>query len=181
MLTNEKAITKNKIIAIVQLCLAGLILFMFGLSTVMCIGDAELAADGFWQACLIFDALGLWLVYCGVKRNRMIVELRKYERIAGVAPGVNFESFSPLVGQSAATIKKNFEWMIRKHFFTDAFIDHEAGCVIFKMAYMNAVAKAQQEEQVEYVSVACACCNGTTKVIKGKSGTCEYCGAHIEA
>lgn len=179
MLTNEKAITKNRIIAVLQLCLAGVILFIFGLCTVMCIGDAELAGDGFWQACVIFDIIGLLILYCGLKRNKMVAELRKYENIVGLSPAINFESFSSLVGQPADKIKKNFEWMIRKRFFTDAFIEHESGSVIFKQAYMNAVAMAKQEQQVEYVSVVCGCCNGTTKIIRGKAGRCEYCGASI--
>ena len=180
MYTNEKAIRLCKVIGILQLAIASVVLFLFGISTVACIGDAELAADGFWQACLVFDAIGLVFLVFGIKRFRMTAELKKYMNIAAGAPAIPFEKLASLVAESEATIEKNFEWMIRKHFFEDAYINHETKVVIFKNAYMQAAAQAQRAQNVEYVTLLCECCGGTTKVVKGNSGVCEYCGAPIK-
>lgn len=70
--------------------------------------------------------------------------------------------------------------MIRKHFFEDAYINHEANAVVFRNAYMQAAARAQQAQNVEYIKMVCECCGGTTKGVKGHDAVCEYCGAPIK-
>ena len=74
--------------------------------------------------------------------------------------------------------------MIKKNFLVDAYIDYSDKKIIFKDAYVKLVEKKQQEEfikrNIQYVSVVCECCNGTTKIEKGKEGVCSYCGAPIQ-
>lgn len=184
MFVKDSAVKKCKVIALLQIVGAAMMLFVFGICTFSCIGDAELASDGFWQFCVVCDVIGLLLLYFGVKRMRIVSEVTKYLNIAAGSPSIDFEKLSPLVQESVNTIKKNFEWMIRKHFFEDAYINYEAQAVIFKLAYMKEATRVQQAQEraqkIEYAKQVCECCGGTTKVIKGQDGVCEYCGAPIK-
>ena len=80
-------------------------------------------------------------------------------------------------------IAKDCEWFIKKNFFIDAYVDHEQKAIVFKEAYDRYVWQKRREEQqkkkIVYVSMVCKCCNGITKLEKGKIGTCDYCGAPI--
>lgn len=180
MSTNKKAITKSKVIAILQICLGVAILFFFGLATLGGMMDLQPNEVAAFIVCIIFDVIGIVLIMCGVKCNCMVSTLNKYMRIAEGSPSIDLDEFSALVAESEYTIKKNFAWMIHKHFFDDAYINHEANAVIFREAYMQAEAKAKLAQKKVYVKQMCECCGGTTRVEKGHDGMCEYCGAPLE-
>lgn len=185
MRANNKVIVLNKIISIVQCVLGGMGLFVFGLGFLGNLLDVETSLD-FASIILfiLFISLNAYMLYCGIKRNKMGKKLKNYINMIGNVASVSIVEIALSVQASESQVVSEFEWLIKKNFLIDAYIDYDDKKLIFKEAYAKELEKQQQEEQakrnIQYISVVCECCNGTTRIVKGKGGICDYCGAPIK-
>jgi len=191
MKTNKTAIVISNIISFVQMGVGIVDIGLFGLAFIGNLLDAgtKLSATDILLF-FLFIGLGVIIFNLGRKRNQMSRMIKNYENVIGELPSIKIEELSKKVLQSEHEIEKNVEWMIRKNFFTDAFINHDEKALTFREAYEQKLRLEVQEsiekeqariakENVEYVSVVCECCEGTTEIVKGTRGTCSYCGAAI--
>ena len=110
--------------------------------------------------------------------------LKNYVNVIGNVASISIADVAECVRISENQVTSEFEWLIKKNFLIDAYIDYSDKKIVFKEAYAKVVEKKQQEEfykrNIQYISVVCECCNGTTKIEKGKEGVCSYCGAPIK-
>ena len=184
MIIINSALVKCKVIALIQFVLACMILPLFSLALLGFFLEPEPDMVDVLIICVLFDALGAWLLYCAIRRVKGWKALERYSAFLSMgSPGVRIAKLASVVGEKDETMKKNFQWMIKKGFFKDAFIDDETGCVIFHDAYWRAMDKARAEEEekkASLVSVVCVCCGGTTTVVRGQGGVCDYCGAPLD-
>ena len=136
---------------------------------------------------LIFAAFGFWVYYLGRKRMKMRLEFKKYVAQLSIDPSGSLASLASATGTSVEVVKKNLKYMISKKFFTDALIDERENRLIL----LSVEKKAQQQAQVmqstapeapkpELVPCTCRCCGGTSKIVKGTIGECDYCGAPLQ-
>ena len=185
MRVNNRTTVINTIISVIQIAVGGFWLFIFGIALLGNMLDAETSLDAASIVLfIIFISLSAYTLYCGIKRAKMSRVLKNYINVIGNVASVSIENVAQSVQVSESQIISDFEWLIKKNFFVDAYIDYKEKKIIFKEAYTKVVEKQQQEEHakrnVEYISVVCKCCDGTTKIIKGKEGVCSYCGAPIQ-
>lgn len=185
MRTNNKSIVLNIIISIIQIALGGFWLFIFGVAFIGNLLDAENTLEATSvMLFIIFISLSAYTFYCGIKRTKMNKTLKNYVNVIGNVESISIEDLAKSVLVSESQVVSEFEWLIKKSILTDAYIDHNDKKIVFKEAYAKVVEKQKQEEQekrnIEYVSVVCGCCDGTTKIVKGKEGVCSYCGAPIK-
>ena len=96
---------------------------------------------------------------------------------------ISLEEIAQKTSETESHVERSLKWLIKKNFFTDAYINYDEKSLVFKEAFEKAMVEKENEEirksQIEYISVVCSCCSGVTKVEKGKSGICEYCGAPL--
>lgn len=183
MKVNNSTVIMNKIISIIQIVFAGVNIFFWGVGGVGAFLITEVDLSGFFLTFLFCVIAGV-ILYCGIKRTKMAKALKNYVNVVGDAASISIKEIAQSVYVSEKQVVDEFDWLIRKNFLLDAYIDYNDNQIVFKEAYAKVVKKQQEEEQakrnIEYISVVCECCNGTTKIEKGKEGVCSYCGAPIQ-
>lgn len=183
MKVNNTTVIMNKIISIIQIIFAGVNLFFWGVGGIGAFLIAEVDLLGFFMA-FFFGVIAGLILYCGMKRSKMGKALKNYVNVVGNVASIPIAEVAQSVCISEKQVIDEFNWLIRKNFLVDAYIDYNDKRIVFKDAYAKVVEKQQLEEQAKsnivYISVVCECCNGTTKIEKGKEGVCSYCGAPIK-
>ena len=184
MKVNNVAVVLNKVVSIVQCILGGVGLFIFGVSFLGNIFDPELQLDSASIVLfIIFISLSVYTLYCGIKRSKMGKKLKNYVNIVGNRAIVPILEIAQTSLEPEMQVLKDFQWLIKKNFFADAYIDYDDKAIVLREAYSKILEQREREEQakkrIEYVAVRCECCHGTTKIEKGKVGKCSYCGAPI--
>ena len=90
---------------------------------------------------------------------------------------------------------ENLEIMMKKKFFTNAYIDRKSNCIVIanKQAAQNNTAAPNafanehsapantEAAAVEMAAVKCNSCGGINTIQKGAVGECDYCGSAIKA
>jgi len=185
MRVNNTAIVLNTIISIIQMALGGFWLFIFCVALLGNMLDVETSLDAISiMYFAIFISLSAFTLHCGIKRVKKYKALKNYINVIGNVASISIADVAQSVQVSETQVVNEFEWLIKKNFLVDAYINHKDKKIVFKEAYAKVIERQQQEEQakrnIEYISVVCECCTGTTKIVKGKEGICSYCGAVIK-
>lgn len=134
----------------------------------------------------ILAALGFWVFSLGKKRGKMRLEFKKYVTQLSVDPSGTLENLASATGTSVDVVKKNLRYMIKKKFFSDAFIDEQANRLV-----LPAMTQKTQQNQAprfaasgtirqELVACTCPCCGGRNKIAKGMTGECDFCGSPLQ-
>ena len=184
MRVNSKTMMLNKIISILQVVFGGVNVFFWGIGGTGSVISGDNRLD-FTSVIIIitFAVIGVCLLYCGIKRMKLGSALQNYENVIGDRAFMFFEDIADVCNKSQYQVEREFQWLIKKEFFVDAYINHEEKSIVFKEAYGQYVRQQKREERerkkIVYIPVICKCCSGTTKLEKGKIGTCDYCGAPI--
>lgn len=131
-------------------------------------------------------ALGFWVFYLGKKRGKMRLEFKKYVTQLSVDPSGSLENLASAAGTSVDVVKKNLQYMIKKKFFSDAFINEKENQLVLP----SMAQRAQQGQtpqfaasgtpQRELVACTCPCCGGLNKIAKGTLGECDFCGSPLQ-
>ncbi len=200
MNNSKAAVVVSRIISLIQLLSAIVILFFFGILTIIYITDSEWAAEigvGSFIVFLVFDAIGILLIVLSRKRSRLIKEFRKYVTVISNDPNGFIPDIAAALGTSEDVVKSNIELMIKKKFFANAFIDKNSNCVVIgnrinmsgnvQVASQNAgfientkISSSAVKMQVpEMITVKCKGCGGINTLLKGQVGECDYCGSAI--
>lgn len=188
---SKVAIAVSKTVSIVQLLAGIVIVFIFGLCDIVYLADEEYAADtgvGIFILFLVFVALGIWLIVLSRKKTKLIKEFKKYVTVISCSPDGYIPDLAVSLGTSEDVVRNNLELMIRKKYFSNAFIDHSSNSIVIANrqnaqsaasantgAYAHAAAPAAQ-----MVTVKCKGCGGINTVQKGSIKECDYCGSSIK-
>lgn len=197
MNNSKVAIAVNRTISLIQVLVGIFLLFIFGICTIMYLADAESRAElgvAFFIFCLLFDALGVWLIAKSRKKNKLIKEFKKYVTAISHDPTGYIPDIAASLGTSEDVVKNNLDLMIKKKFFSNAFIDRNSNCIVIasKQAVQNTTAAPNAfvnaptastcttAPAVEMVTVKCNGCGGINTIAKGQTGECDYCGSAIK-
>ncbi len=192
---SKVAIAVSKTVSFVQMLAGIAIVFMFGLCTIVYLSDKEFSADtgvGFLIFCLVLDLLGVWLIVLSRKKIKLMKEFKKYVAVISNYPDGYIPSIAASLGTSENAVKKNLELMIKKRYFSNAFIDRSSNCFVIVTKQKTTVSTAQQSQTnnnsyaspsasqaIEMVTVKCKGCGGINTIQKGAVGECDYCGSPI--
>lgn len=142
--------------------------------------------------CVLFMAAGIALVING---SRTIKRISRFRQYVSLISNMHFDSISEIssqMSQQADFTLKDLEFMIRKQYFTNAYIDQATGKIIVYHAAAqgnpatranpntaspqgNAPAAAVPPEPVK-----CSGCGAVNTILPGQSMNCEYCGAPLK-
>lgn len=184
MKINKANLILNRVISLVQIVVAVPNLIFFGIGGIGIFFDKNFEF-GFaeWVIVLTICILAGCMLYCGIKRIRFGKKIRNYVNLIGNAKYISIKEVAQSSRESESQIISDFEWLIKKQFFVNAYIDYDDGVIAFGDTYRQIVEQRIQEEEAkkcrEYVSVVCDCCGGTTKIEVGGGGVCDYCRAPI--
>ena len=195
MNNSKVAIAVSKTVSLIQAVCGGFITFFFGFGTIMYFVDTESQAElgiAFLIVCLLFVALGIWLIRCSRKKSKLIKAFKKYVTVISCDPTGYIPDIAASLGTSEDVVKKNLDLMMKNKFFSNAYIDRNSNCIVIAskqavqntMAAPNSFANAQATSTaapaVEMVTVKCNSCGGITTIAKGQTGECDYCGSAIK-
>lgn len=200
MNNSKVAVAVSRTVSLIQMLAGIAILFFFGLSTIIYLTDKEWAVEmgvAFFVFVLAFDALGIWLMILSRKKTKLIKEFKKYVTAISRDPNGFIPDIAASLGTSEDKVKSNLELMIKKKFFSNAFIDQNSNCIIIAnrqvvaansvpQAYTNTAnttnnfATPSAYPAVEMITVKCKGCGGVNTIPMGQVGECEYCGSPIK-
>ncbi|MCI8335099.1 MAG: hypothetical protein HFH25_11040 [Lachnospiraceae bacterium] len=176
----SRVIEKIEIIA--GFCWGGI----FALSALLCMFDDKADGVGTLAFMWVLAALGFWVFCMGKKREKMRLEFKKYVTQLSVDPSGSLENLASATGTSVDVVKKNLQYMIKKEFFVDAFInEQENRLVLPSMEQRTQQNQAMQKEasgaaEQELVACICPCCGGMNKIAKGTTGECDFCSSPLQ-
>jgi hypothetical protein len=182
------ALVTSQIVEKIQFIIGILILFVFGVCTIVSITDPTYGENGFLQICIIFDALGFLLIYLSHKRNKLIKNFKVYVAKLSVNSTGSIESLAAAINTSQDVVKANLKKMIDKKYFVNAYVDEMNNCIVFPgnsqtaspMVKMDIGSMPQQQQQyIQYQPINCKNCGGITNVALGQICECDFCGAPI--
>lgn len=110
------------------------------------------------------------------KLDRMMKLFRQYVSIMNQYPDGRIDELARHTGESDAVTLNNLNFMINQNWFVNAFINRDTNCLVITRANPESNIDADHNE---YVSCTCPACGGVSKVIRGKSGKCDFCGGSI--
>lgn len=150
------------------------ILLFFGLMTVMALGDKELASDGFLPFCIVCDGMGVILIILSIRRHRLLHAFRAYVAVLSNDPTGSIANLAVTMGTTEALVRTNIDRMIRKRYFTDAYIDLKENCIVFQGR------ETVPMERPDTVIINCPSCGGLNAVPRGQVAECKYCGSPLK-
>lgn len=194
MNTIKPAVLISKIIATIQFWIGFALLILFGICTLGVIFDSDLRKDGFWLICIIFDVIAIALIISGTNRDALINDFKKYVAIITNDSDDSLYNIAATLNVPVEKVKENVRQMIKKKYFTNAYLDEAEGRLIIAGMERNVqprtaevtVEKAKKQPdqpkqpKTEMVVAVCKGCGAVAKVEKGKVVECEYCGSPIK-
>lgn len=180
MNSSKTAIVVSQIIEKLQL-IAGIIMaILFGLPAIACIADKKTKA-GVILTMFILAAIGVVLIVFSRKRKKLINDFKTYVQRLSADPIGSIDNLAAGLGTSQDVVKNNLEMMIKKRYFSNAYIDIDNNRIVFPVVSNQQKNNASQVNQsnVEYITVTCKSCGGINKMVKGTVGECDYCGSPL--
>lgn len=172
----------EKVEKIVGLCWG----LLFGLVALVSMFDDVEDGAGTIIIMWIFALLGLMLFNAGKKRTKMRLEFKKYVTQLSIDPSGSLTSLASATGTSVDVVKSNLQYMIKKKFFTDAFINEVANQLVIPSMQRSQQVQVQMAQNVsqgaiqpEWVAFTCPCCGGMNRIQKGTVGECDFCGSPL--
>lgn len=193
MNNSKVAIAVNKTVSFLQMLAGIAIVFLFGLCTIMYFVDKDTEVS-FLIFCLVLDALGIWLIRSSRKKTRLTNEFKKYVTAISHVPNGYIPDVAASLGTSEDVVRNNLDLMIKKKFFSNAFINLSTNCIIIAnkqtpsavgaghVTVENASQAAGNNaaSAPEMVTVKCKGCGGINTIARGRIGECDYCGSAIK-
>lgn len=142
----------------------------------MVIGVSHSEPFGLTMIIVVLTALAGWLTYCGFKRCKSVKLFRQYVMYIPTE-GEYIETLAASIGIKPEKLYRDLKYMIRKNYFQNACIDEVERKFVIVSA--NNIASTNiSDAELEYVK--CNCCGGTSRVRKGMSEKCDYCGSPVK-
>lgn len=183
MNNSKAAVTVSGIISKIQI-VCGVICIFFGIMGISIIEEQQDKGVAITLT-IIFLGGGFLLVRNSRRRKKLIQEFKKYVIYISENPFGSISDLAMSMGKSEDEIRKNLDIMIKKKYFTNAYVDLKENRVVISNAKPvnnvpeNYTAPTINPDDIEYVSITCPSCGGVNKVEKGTVYECDFCGSHI--
>ncbi|MEQ2457035.1 hypothetical protein [Flavonifractor hominis] len=200
MTKSKVAIVVSRVISIIEMVIGLLYVFSFGFIIIMYLTDEELSSStgvGFLIFCVIAEAFFIWLIRCSIKRAHLIKEFKRYVTVISAHSNGYISDIAASLGTPEHIVKANLERMMKKKYFSNAYIDYNTNRIVV----INREATAQNPTQpsrantpntnstqstpsvsqtAEMITVKCKSCGGINEIRKGSVGECDFCGSSIK-
>lgn len=128
---------------------------------------------------LVMTALGVWAFWLGWKRKQMRLTFKKYVVQLSADPTGTLENIAGATGTSVDVVKKNVQYMIKKHFFSNAYLDEVNNRLVMNSAKRENTTIVNNADENVFITCNCPNCGGANKIVKGKVSECDFCGSVI--
>lgn len=186
MNSSKAAIVVSQIIEKIEMICGGVWTAFFLLGFIAIIADDEQDGAAVAIVILLMAALGILVFLLGHKRKQMRLTFKKYVAQLSVDPTGSLENIAGATGTSVDVVKKNVQYMIKKRFFSNAYLDEMNNQLILSSASSSNTntdnvgsSVVQNNEETVYVTCNCPNCGGVNKIIKGNVAECDFCGSVI--
>lgn len=183
---SKTAIVGSQILEKVELILGWAWVALFGLTAVMMTFEKTLGTSDkmiIWAVALI----GIPILIAGKRRKKMRLEFKKYVAQLSIDPSGNMAQMADVTNTSVDVVKKNLQYMIKKGFFTNAYIDESSNRLVLpsmdqKGQNQTNPSSAGAETGTQDAVVTCNCpnCGGINKIARGTVAECDYCGSPLQ-
>ncbi|UWP60789.1 hypothetical protein [Ruminococcus gauvreauii] len=177
---SQMAIMISKSIQIIQLICGCFITFLFGLTAIYSMFDMEKDGAGTIIIMWILTLIGAAIIFFGLKRKKILKEYKRYAAQLSTDPTGSIENLASASGSSQDEVYKNLNYMIKKKYFADAYIDKQKNRIVICSKRSGQYDKPLVNKNIEYTTVTCKNCGGINKIPKGQVCECEYCGSPIQ-
>lgn len=121
---------------------------------------------------------GVFLIIIGRKIKRRIVRFKQYVGLLSSGNATSVQALANATAQTPEFVQNDVQNMIRKMFFTNAFIELGTGEIIIGHR-QQAATNTVQSTSNEVITVKCAGCGAVNSKQKGINATCDYCGSPL--
>lgn len=185
MKKSKVAIVVSQIIEKIEMICGGVGVAFFTSIILYCIFDDVKDGVDVIIIFLVIDLLCVWVILWGIRRKKMRLEFMKYVTYLSNDPTGSLENIAAAAGTSVDIAKKNIDYMLKRKFFNNAYLDEGNNRLVLSSAEhieINSPAayNAQPQKTPAYVSLKCPNCGGANKVIQGAITECEYCGSPLQ-
>ena len=138
--------------------------------------------------CFCFAALGAWLLYRGIRQNRLIQDCSRYAVALTSSKAVTLGNLASVLGEDSGQVRSKLDRMIRLGYLEGVYIDNSTDCIVFlenqcgdpKGKLPIRGGNKTELKRQEMVPVTCPACGGVTMVPLHEAGQCDYCGSRIQ-
>ena len=190
MNNSKAAIVISQIIEKIEMLCGGLWFALMALVALVCMFDESADGAGVIITIWIFAFIGAWVFTKGRKRKKMRQIFKNYVAQLSVDPTGQIENIAAATGTSVDVVKKNLQFMIKKRFFTNAYIDENNNQLVLPVMAQKPIQpqdnSINQNDQTaispdkEYVTCNCPNCGGINRIVKGMVAECDFCGSPLQ-
>lgn len=138
MNSSNGAVSKSKVLEVIQLTIGIFNLFIFGLGTMAYVLNPALKDEK--TKLFVFIALDIiWIIMImsGMKRKRIAERFKLYASILLISDSFSISHLSTLSCEPESVVLKNLNQMIKWKFFKNAFINYETNRIILNSVKKN--------------------------------------------
>ena len=138
----------------------------------------------------LMAALAAWLaIRAGLKRNKLLTELRRYRRLLDSNPSGDIRQMAQLMNKPLEQAEQELEKLIRlKCFPPEVYLDKDSGRLRLPASLLSArqaapaapAAPGAPSQPEEFVIVVCSECGAVNRVPKGKTMKCQGPGCKAQ-
>lgn len=175
----------STVVSKIQVILGVLVLIFCGLGIIGSVGTENFGNIAFIVVLVLLLALGVWLVYRGRKKGRLIKRFQQYVAVLSGDPVRSLDNLAAALGESVDSVRGNVEQMIKLGFMVNAYINRDTNCVVFAGRAVYAAPAGTRSEPSpaadasDVRTVVCKGCGATNKIPAGGAGECEFCGSRL--
>ncbi len=195
MNSSKAAIVVSQIIEKIEMIAGAIWGGLFFICILSCIFEGE-EDISFVIACIVCFVLGVWVFYCGYRRKKLRNTFKRYVACLSDNSTGDLENLAAANGTSVDVVKKNLRAMIKKRFFSNAYLDEGNNRIVLnptsnqdfssivnmtQQIFGTAAQPTAQTPTTVFVTCNCPNCGGINKVAKGTIAECDFCGSSIQA
>lgn len=151
-------------------------------------GDSGMGIGYYIMCIIVFIVVGVFLFLVGRKKKIRIKTFQSYVQVITGDPTGSIENIAAALGTSQDVVKNNLNDLIKKKYFSNAYINNETNSIIIgnkSASDISTVAStstgaAQANANIQYEAFTCKCCGGMNKIVKGSVGECDFCGSPLK-
>jgi hypothetical protein len=186
---SKVAIVISQIIEKIEMIAGGLWSAFMTMGLCFSLTDDTQDGAGVIITIIIIDLIGIWVFMKGLRRRKMRLTFRLYVTQLSANPDGQIENIAGATGTSVDVVKKNLKFMIKKRFFTNAYIDEQNNRLVLPSLVNQASAEQRVSEPQTAVQtkapqqmITCNCknCGGVNTIVKGSVSECDFCGSPLQ-
>lgn len=186
MNNSKAAIVVSQIIEKIEFIVGIIAVLFWGFCDIMniVVPIEGMSPIGFEIFLLLMTAFNVWLIIKARERKNMRLEFKKYVAQLSIDASGDLQNIAAATNTSVDVVKKNLDFMIKKKFFPNAYIDLNENRLVLPAMQQKAQEQStytndSPQTAIEYVTCNCPSCGGINKIEKGKTVECDFCGSPL--